>query len=100
MSLWTLPFFLFWAAVNWLYNLILELAPIVGIAIGVVAVIATILSVVVLVVAARVLVPARRRWVRVTGRILIALEIVATLAFAGVAVIVFSAVALLHGAAQ
>ena len=91
-----LPFVLLWAAVEWLYNLILELTPIIGIAVGVVAVIATILSVIVLVVAVRALVPARRRWVRVIGRILIGLEIVASLAFAGVAVIAFAAVAILN----
>ena len=89
------PFVLFWGAVEWLYNLILELAPVVGVAIGVVAVIAAILSVVVLVVAARAMVPAQRRWVRVAGRIVVGLEIVASLAFAGVAVIAFAAVAIL-----
>ena len=96
MHILTLPLWIFWAVVQWLYNLILELAPVIGIAIGVVAVIAAILSVVVLVFAARSIVPARRRWVRVVGRVLIAVEIVASLAFAGVAVIAFAAVAILN----
>ena len=40
MHILTLPLWIFWAVVQWLYNLILELAPVIGIAIGVVAVIA------------------------------------------------------------
>ena len=95
MSFLFLPLALLWAAIEWLYDLIVKLAPVIGIAIGVVAVIAAILSVVVLVLAARVLVPATRGWVRVIWRIVIGLEIVAALVFLGVAVIAFAAVAIL-----
>lgn len=81
-------------AVEWLLAVLATLAPIIGITIAVVCAIAAVLSIVMLIVAARVLVRAKRQWVRVVGRVVIALEIVATLAFAGVAVIAVSAVAI------
>ena len=94
MQLWMAPFFLVGAAIQWLYETIVALAPIIGISIATVSAIAGVLSVVVLVFAARVLVHAERRWVRVVGRILIGIEIVATLAFIGLAVIASAAVAI------
>jgi hypothetical protein len=78
----------------WLYEAIVQLAPIIGVGIAVVCIIAAVLSVVVIVVAARTLARAQRRWVRIIGRIIIALEIIATLAFAGVAAIAVAAVSL------
>ena len=88
------PFVLLWDLAVWLYELIAPLAPIIGIAIGVISLLAAVLSVIVLAVAARVLVRSERRWVRVVGRIVVALEILASLAFVGISAIAFAAVAI------
>lgn len=89
MLLWVLL-----APFVWLYEAIVQLAPIIGVVIAIVCLMAAVLSVIVIVVAARTLVRAQRQWVRIVGRILIAIEIIATLAFAGVAAIAITAVAI------
>ena len=89
-----MPLYVLAAPFVLLYEFIAALAPIIGIGIGVVSVIAAILSIVVLVVAARVLVRGERSWVRVVGRILVGVEVVATLGSVGVAVIALAAVAI------
>lgn len=79
---------------SWLFETIGPLLPIVGVAIGVVSAIAAILSALVLFIPARRMSRAKRSWLRVIGWVLLVSEVIATLAFAGVAVIAFAAVAI------
>lgn len=88
------PLFLLVLVIEWLWNALVALAPLLGIAIGVLCVIAAILSGLVLFIPARKMARAKRTWVRIIGWVLIALEAIATLAFVGVAVIAFAAVAI------
>jgi hypothetical protein len=83
------PFVLFWGAVMWLAELLETLAPVLAVGVGVASVIAAVLSAAVLVVAVRLLLPGERRWVRVLGQVVVAVEVVAVLAFLGVGAIAF-----------
>ncbi len=94
MSLWMIPFFLFWGAVEWLGSVIAELAPAIGVGIGAVSAVAVVLSIAALVLATRLL-HHDRRWVRGLSVLLILTAALAAMAFALVAVIAFVAVATL-----
>jgi hypothetical protein len=93
MSLWMVPFFLFWGAIERISDWIGAIAPAIGIVIGALSAIAALLSLVVLLIAARRPLRSERRWVRVAGWIIVTLEALATPAFAIVAIVAFVAVA-------
>jgi hypothetical protein len=82
------------SVVGWLWDVLVALSPLLGIAVGVVCVVAAILSALVAIVPARKMARAKRVWVRVLGWVLGCIEVVASLAFAGIAVIAFAAVAI------
>ena len=95
MSLWMIPFILFWSAIGWIRDLLVELAPVVGISIGVVSVILAVVSVVLLIAVPRRLLRSSQAWLRGVGVALAVVAAMAAVAFVLLAVIAFVAVATL-----
>ena len=93
MSLWMIPFFVFWGVVGWLFERLAELAPAIGLTIAVACAVAAVLCVVALLVAARRLLRHERRWVHWIGVLVVTVAVMASLGFALVAAVAFVAVA-------
>ena len=92
VSLWMTPFVIFWGIVSLIYDLLQTLAPVLAVALGVVSIVAAVLSIVALVLAVRLLLPAKRSWVRVLGQVAV---VVAVVGFVGVGAIAFVAAAVI-----
>ena len=89
-----MPLYLLVAPFVLLYELLVTLAPIIGISIAVVAIIAAVLSLLVLIFVGRRLVRSERLWVRNVGRGVMVVETLATLGFLGAAAVAIAAVAI------
>jgi len=88
-----IPFILFWSAVGWIRDRIVELAPAIGLTIGVVSAILAVVSVVLLIAIPRPLLRSARGWVRALGVLVAVVAAMAAVAFALVAVVALVAVA-------